>query len=127
MNGRPTSPAFSRSPSFWQAAPIGWWHEPQGMRWRCRRGGLGGLDDGSFCGLSGGWVGRQRAAADTRACAVAKISRSGQLEASAIFTRRTEIVTSAPIFSSLRRMVPQVATASAVPTSAIRRRAHMRT
>src|SRR3954451_20129394 len=45
----------------------------------------------------------------------------------ATFTRRALMRTSAPIFRSLRRIVPHVAAASAVWASPIRRRAHRRT
>ena len=44
-----------------------------------------------------------------------------------LLTRRTETVTRAPIFRSFRRMVPQVASASLVLPSPIRRSAHMST
>ena len=42
------------------------------------------------------------------------VAAAGQPEAIAIFMRRTLIRTSAPIFNSLRRMVPQLAFAYGV-------------
>lgn len=67
------------------------------------------------------------ALAHNRRAASSKTSRSGQADANASFTRRTLIVTSAPIFSSFSRIVPQVAVASLVPASPMRLTAHMST
>src|SRR5438034_7353527 len=49
---------------------------------------------------------------------------AGQADAMAILMRRTLMRTSAPILSSLRRMVPQLACANSVSCRPIRRRAH---
>ena len=51
----------------------------------------------------------------------------GHADASAIFTRRTEVVTSAPILRSFKRIVPQVARASSVPARPMRRSAQSNT
>ena len=51
----------------------------------------------------------------------------GRAEAMATFTRRTLRRTCASIFSSLRRMVPQLASANCVCLRPIRRRAHSST
>ena len=99
-----------------------------GMRGRHRVSGLGQARGFLlFCCWAGG-IGRSQAAASrSRVQAAAKTSRNGQAEASANLTRRTLMVTWAPIFSSLRRIVPQVAAASSVPARAMRRSAHMST
>ena len=49
--------------------------------------------------------------AHNRRCTRAKVSAAGQLVANATLTRRTLTVTSAPILSRARRIVPQVARA----------------
>src|SRR5262245_38468526 len=78
--------------------------------------------------LLDGRIGRSQAAAcRSLVLAAAKTSRNGWAEASANLTRRTLTVTWAPILSSFRRMLPQVAFANSVPASAMRRSAHMRT
>ena len=69
----------------------------------------------------------QAAAWRNRVWAIAKTVLSGEAEAMAILMRRTLIVTSAPSFKSLSRMVPAVAWASSVPTKAMRRKAVMST
>jgi hypothetical protein len=51
----------------------------------------------------------------------------GPAEANATLTRRTLTVTSAPIFNSCKRTVPQVARSSLVPASPMRRTAHIST
>ena len=53
-----------------------------------------------------------RAALDNRSWAIANSACQGWAEAMATLIRRTEIVTLAPSFRSLRRIVPQVALAS---------------
>ena len=67
---------------------------------------------------------RARAAIARRIAARRQSRAAGQADAMAILTRRTLMRTSAPILSSLRRMVPQVACANAVSCRPIRRRAH---
>jgi hypothetical protein len=57
---------------------------------------------------------RALAAALRRRAAVPHVAAAGQPDAIAIFMRRTLIRTSAPIFNSLRRMVPQLAFAYGV-------------
>ncbi len=51
---------------------------------------------------------------------------AGQAEAMANLIRRTEMRTSAPIFNSLSRMVPQVASVNLVSARAMRRNAQSR-
>ena len=70
---------------------------------------------------------RARAAAVRRRAAMPQVAAVGQPDAIAIFMRRTLIRTSAPIFNSLRRMVPQLALAKDVCWSPIRRTAQSRT
>src|SRR3954465_8571929 len=77
--------------------------------WASREAGGGGG------GMIGGAGGSRHSAA------------AGQAEALAPFTRRALMRTSAPIFRSLRRIVPQVAAAAPVWASPIRRKAHRRT
>src|SRR4051794_35055293 len=77
-----------------------------------------------------GWAGQAggaRAAMIRRAWASRHSAAAGQAEAMATVTRRALMRTSAPIFRSLRRIVPQVAEASAVWESPIRRKAHSST
>ena len=62
-----------------------------------------------------------------RAWARANSCRYGQPEAMATVMRRTLIRTRAPIFSSLRRMLPQVASANWVWAKPMRRSAQSRT
>ena len=70
---------------------------------------------------------RALAAALRRRAAVLHVAAAGQPDAIAIFMRRTLIRTSAPIFNSLRRMVPQLALVNGVWWSPIRRTAHSST
>src|SRR6266567_1525819 len=83
-----------------------------------RRGPDGPLDDAAAVTRCGGacQAGEPRAlaAALRRAAAHPQTSAAGQLDAIAILTRRMLTRTSAPILSSLRRMVPQVALANGV-------------
>ena len=65
------------------------------------------------------WLKRRAARPHSRA--------AGQADAMAILTRRTETRTSAPIFRSLRRMLPQVALAKMVSARPMRRRAQSST
>src|SRR4029450_13136522 len=91
-----------------------------------------------FVGFSGGPVGdaaglarrsfacqageaRALAASARRRAAMPHCSAAGQAEAMAILMRRTLTRTSAPILRSLRRMVPQVASAKTVSARPIRR------
>src|ERR1043165_7320528 len=77
---------------------------------RCHATGSGGVVAGDvICAVS---VSYQAAAIDNRTCANAKASWNGHADAMATLIRRTLIRTRAPIFSSLRRMVPQVASAN---------------
>src|SRR3954462_14481014 len=69
---------------------------------------------------------RAFAAAASRIAAWPQSWAAGQADAIAILIRRTLTRTSAPILSSLRRMVPQVAFANLVSWSPIRRVAHSR-
>ena len=82
------------------------------------RTGLGGPRDGVAVGSRRGracQAGEPRALAATRRTAAQpQTSAAGQLDAIAILMRRTLIRTSAPILSSLRRMVPQLALANGV-------------
>ena len=57
---------------------------------------------------------RALAAALRRRAAMLHVATAGQPDAIAIFMRRTLVRTSAPIFNSLRRMVPQLALAKGV-------------
>ena len=70
---------------------------------------------------------RQRAAAASRARAILYSRWLGKAEAMASLMRRTETRTSAPILSSLRRMVAQLALANWVCLRPMRRKAHRRT
>src|SRR5437764_5140957 len=70
---------------------------------------------------------RAVAAAASRTATRVQSWATGQADAIAILMRRTLMRTSAPTLSSLRRMVPQVASARAVSWSPIRRIAHSRT
>src|SRR4026207_524999 len=92
----------------------------QAGRDRCRRSGWGRCVDVPLR-LILGRAGRQRAARDTRSCAVVNSSRQGARVARRTFTRRAETVTCAPIFSNRSRMVPQVARSRSVPARAMRR------
>ena len=58
----------------------------------------------------------------SRACGGSNASRHGQAEAIAILIRRTLTWTSAPIFNSFSRIVPQVASANCVWASTSRRK-----
>lgn len=69
----------------------------------------------------------QAGGARSRVWARAKAIWCGQAEAMAILMRRAETVTRAPIFRSLRRMVPQVAVANSVCCRARRRSAAIST
>jgi hypothetical protein len=76
-----------------------------------------GLGVGAFCARGVAYqAGEPRAvaAALRRIAAVPQVSATVQLDAIATLMRRTLIRTSAPIFSSLRRMVPQLAFANGV-------------
>src|SRR6478735_4416698 len=95
------------------------------------------------CGLGGpgddaAWVTRRGvgcqmgevrafAAAARRLAARPHASAAGQPDAIALLIRRTLTRTRAPILSSLRRMVPQVALANGVWCRAMRRKAHSST
>ena len=57
---------------------------------------------------------RAIAAALSRMAAMVQTSTAGQLDAIAILMRRTLMRTRAPILSSLRRMVPQLASVKGV-------------
>src|SRR3954464_8752232 len=81
---------------------------------RARAGGAGQAGGAGGGMLRGGGGSRHSEAA-------------GQAEAMATFTRRALMRTRAPIFRSLRRIVPHVAAASAVWESPIRRKAHRST
>ena len=70
---------------------------------------------------------RARTASMSRTVAIFQICAAGQAEAMAILMRRTLMRTMAPILSSLRRTVPQVALARSVPGKPMRRKAHIRT
>src|SRR3974390_3193317 len=70
---------------------------------------------------------RALAAAASRTAASPQMSAAGQADAIAILMRRTLILTSAPILSSLSRMLPQLALASLVCATAMRRMAHSST
>jgi len=77
---------------------------------------------GSVCGPIGAVGEAVSAQLVSRArCAVAKTALYGQPEAMANLIRRTLMVTRAPILKSLRRMVPQVASARSVACRASRR------
>src|SRR3979490_3000419 len=83
------------------------------------RRGLGGPgDDAAVVARCGGacQAGEPRAlaAALRRTRAQPQAGAAGQLDDIAILTRRTLMRTSAPILSSLRRMVPQLALANGV-------------
>src|SRR3977135_610849 len=83
---------------------------------------------GSVCGSIGAVGEAVSAQAVSRArCAVAKTALYGQPEAMANLIRRTLMVTRAPILKSLRRMVPQVASARSVACRARRRVPSIRT
>jgi hypothetical protein len=88
------------------------------LRWQRRRGPDGPLDDAAVVTRCGGTchAGEPRAlaAALRRTAARPQTWAAGQLDAIAILMRRTLTRTSAPILSSLRRMVPQVALANGV-------------
>ena len=70
---------------------------------------------------------RQRAAAVSKACARLNSRWLGQPDAMATLTRRTLVVTTAPIFSSAKRMEPQEALAKRVCLRPMRRNAQSRT
>src|SRR5689334_2405583 len=94
----------------------------QGSRWAWR--------DAAAVGCCGGacHAGEPRAlaAAMRRAAAQLQIAATGHPDAIAILMRRTLMRTSAPILSSLRRIVPQLALANGVQCSPIRRTAQSR-
>src|SRR6266702_504825 len=115
---------------------LGWRHEGpwrQGARFggqvfRDLRGLVGCAARGSRRGgACHAGEARAFAAAASRIAARPQTCAAGQADAIAILMRRTLMRTSAPILSSLRRMVPQVAWANSVSWSPIRRRAHSRT
>ena len=86
---------------------------------RQRRKGLGGPeDDAAFVARCGAacQAGEPRAfaAAARRTAAQPQMRAAGQPDAIAILMRRTLMRTSAPILSSLRRMVPQLASVKGV-------------
>ena len=54
---------------------------------------------------------------------MANVACCGHDDAKAIFTRRTLVVISAPIFNSFKRIVPHVARANSVPARPMRRSA----
>src|SRR5208337_232898 len=68
---------------------------------------------------------RAAAADNSRVAANVHTAAAGQAEAMANLMRRALTRTSAPILSSLSRMVPQVASANTVSARPIRRSAHM--
>src|SRR5258708_16891225 len=76
------------------------------------------------CGVGGTGFSAQlvSAAVESARWAVAKTALYGQPDAMASLMRRTLMVTRAPILNSLRRMVPQVASARSVVARARRRR-----
>src|SRR5262249_41559994 len=99
---------------------------------RCRRSeeiGLGGPWDGAaWVTRCGGacQAGEPRAlAAASRRAAQPQASAAGHADAIATLMRRTLTRTRAPILSSLRRMVPQVALANGVCCNPMRRKAQM--
>src|ERR1700682_458356 len=96
-----------------------------------RKGSGGLLDDtaeGTRCGgACQAGEPRALAAALRRRAAQPQTWAAGQLDAMAILMRRTLTRTSAPILSSLRRMVPQLALADGVVCSATRRTAQSST
>src|SRR5258708_16408849 len=102
-----------------------------GLRWQ-RRIDLGGPgDDAAFGTLRGGagQAGEARgfAAAARRTAASPQAAAAGHPDAIATLMRRTLMRTRAPILSSLRRMVPQVALAYSVSWSPMRRKAQSST
>src|SRR6185437_9741201 len=70
---------------------------------------------------------RALAASHKRRAARPHSSAAGEADAMAILMRRTETRTSAPIFSSLRRMLPQVESAKMVSARPMRRKAQTST
>src|SRR5262249_10475728 len=87
--------------------------------WDQPRYGLGGPRGGAGffarCGAAcQAGEARALAAALRRRAAMLHVAIAGQPDAIAIFMRRTLVCTSAPIFNSLRRMVPQLALAKGV-------------
>jgi hypothetical protein len=58
---------------------------------------------------------------------MANVACWGLDDANAIFTRRTLVVISAPIFNSFKRMVPHVARDKSVPIKPMRRSAAIAT
>src|SRR6266480_1780468 len=121
------------------AAPLG---DSHGGAWRRRARELAGIFSGIFGSPGADWLvpqisrrggacqageARALAAAASRTAARPHSWAAGQAEAIAILMRRTLMRTSAPILSSLRRMVPQVASARTVSLRAMRRSAHKRT
>jgi len=91
--------------------------------------GLGG--DAAWVARCGGacQAGEPRAlaAAARRRAAQPQASAAGHADAIATLMRRTLTRTRAPILSSLRRMVPQVAFANGVCCNPMRRKAHSST
>ena len=79
-----------------------------------------GVHSSGACPAAGPQVRNRRAA-------VANTFDAVQVDANASFTRRTLIVTRAPIFRSATRIVAHVTRSSLVPASPMRRTAHMRT
>src|SRR6202521_6475489 len=101
-----------------------------GLR-RQRRSGLDGPGDEAAivarCGAAcQAGEARAFAAAARRVAASPQTWAAGQPDAIATLMRRTLMRTRAPILSSLRRMVPQVALANSVSWRPIRRVAHSR-
>jgi hypothetical protein len=92
---------------------------------------LGGSGVMPRCGASGSACqagpARARAVRASLTAAVPQICALGQAEAMAMRMRRTLMRTRAPILSSLRRMVPQVASARSVSCRPMRRSAQSRT
>src|SRR4029077_17608819 len=98
---------------------------PQGKR----RSGLGGPGgDAAWVTRCGGacQAGEARALAAAARCLAAQpqVWAAGHADAIATLMRRALTRTRAPIFSSFRRMVPQVALANGVWCRAMRRKAH---
>src|SRR5450432_116459 len=101
------------------------------LRWQ-RRVDLGEPGDGAASVTHRGSAchageARAKAAIASRMAARAQSWAAGQADAIAILMRRTLTRTIAPILSSLRRIVPQVALAKSVSCSPIRRNAQSST
>ena len=89
-----------------------------GLRLAAKMGSRWALDDAAFVARCGAacHAGEPRALAAVarRTAAQPQMRAAGQPDAIAILMRRTLMRTSAPILSSLRRIVPQVALANGV-------------